>query len=60
MTNLLAHLFLCDRIAGASQPSVKAVTDGRHHRDTYPNKKRRSTPTNIGHHRRPPTRTKSF
>jgi hypothetical protein len=39
--------------------SVKTATDDRRHRDTYTNKKRPRTPTNIEQHRRPPMRTKS-
>jgi hypothetical protein len=39
--------------------SVKTATDGRRHPDTYTNKKRQKTPTNIEQHRRPPMRTKS-
>jgi len=39
--------------------SVKTATDGRRHRDTYANKKRQRTPTNIGQHRRPSMRAKS-
>ena len=41
MTNLLAHLFSC--VIGYQARSShlsKAVTDGRHHRDTDTNKKR--------------------